>query len=213
MKSRELNTVHNLIATDYILDPIGEGKFRHSFHPKRTDTVYEFIANGAPEVEEGQSYNIGFFIDEEGRNIIDPSCLSKNSEVNPKLSYLFAMEFSKNKGVINKQKNDERVQYDDSQGYYWGPKYAWREYGLVIAQSAFRSYIEEINHPKINCVITNPDNLAQTTNTVAYADVGLKEAISELIESANKVTKAQYKSPLYSKRFSIVGIEAIKDKG
>ncbi len=192
MKSRELNTINDLIASDYKIDPISGGKFRHYFHPKTTNIIYEFVANGAPEIEEGQRYNIGFRVDDENQNIIEMSCLSKNNEVNLILSYLHSMQFSQNKKIINKQKNDDRVEYDKSHGYYWGPKYAWREYGLVMPQSAFRSYIEEIDHPKISCIITNPDNLAQTTSTVAYADAGLEEAISELIKTASKVTKISH---------------------
>ncbi len=211
MKSRELNTIHDLIVTDYKIEPIGGGKFRHFFHPKTTEKIYEFIANGAAELEEGQRYNIGYRIID-GKNIIEPSCLSKSDDVNPLLSYLHAMEFSKSRKIINKRKNDDRVNYDKTNGYHWGPKYAWREYGLVIAKDAFHSYLEEINHPKIACVITNPDNLAQTTNTEAYADEGLENAIALLIQSAEKVSKIHYKSPHYSRRFTIRGIEAITDK-
>lgn len=212
MKSRDLNTIHDLIATDYRIESVGGGKFRHSFHPKTTGTLYEFIANGSPEIEEGERYNIGYRVDSEGRNIIDMSCLSKNNEVNKTLSYLHAQQSSHNKRVINKQKNDDRVKYTASDGYYWGPKYAWREYGLVVPKNAFHAYLEEIKHPTIPCVITNPDNIVQTTETIAYADNGIEKAVSELIRTAEKVTKVHYKSPLYSKRFTIYGIEAITDK-
>jgi hypothetical protein len=211
MKSRELKTTYNLIATDYKIEPIVGGRFRHSFHPKTTDKIYEFEANGSPEIEEGQRYNIGYRVSD-GRNIIEPSSLSKSDEVNPTLSYLYSREISQSKSVINKQKNDDRVACDKSDGYYWGPKYAWREYGLAIPQSAFRAYLDEIGHPKSSCVITNPDDLAHATNTEAYADAGLEEAVSALIESATKKTKVQYTSPLYSKRFAIKGIAAMTDK-
>ncbi|MDA1379582.1 hypothetical protein PCI56_06505 [Plesiomonas shigelloides subsp. oncorhynchi] len=119
MKSRNLSTIYDLIATDYRIEAIGDGKFRHSFHPKTTDTIYEFIANGAPEVEEGQRYNIGYVTDDNGRNIIEISCLSKNTEVNPMISYIYAQQMSKSKHAINKQKNDDRVTYDNSKGYFW----------------------------------------------------------------------------------------------
>ena len=198
MKSRDLNTIHDLIATDYKIEPLGGGKFRHSFHPKTTETVYEFIANGSPEIEEGERYNIGYRVDSEGRNIVDTSCLSKNNEVNKTISYLHAQQFSLNKHVINKQKNDDRVKYTASDGYYWGPKYAWREYGLVVPKNAFRAYLEEIKHPTIPCVITNPDNVVQTSETIAYADAGLENAVSELINTAEKVTKVLYKRVLKS---------------
>ncbi|MGB2924821.1 MAG: hypothetical protein WBB82_05940 [Limnothrix sp.] len=212
MKSRDLNTIHDLIVTDYKIEPIGDGKFRHSFHPKTTNTIYEFVANGSPEVEEAQRYNIGYTVTSDGRNIIDMSCLSKNNEVNTMLSYLHAQSMSRNKHSINKKKNDDRVAYDKSQGYFWGPKYAWREYGLAIPQSAFRAYVEEIQHPSIQCVITNPDKPRQTTKTVAYADTGLEEAIEQLIQTAEKISNVHFKSPLYPQKFTIKGIDAITDK-
>jgi len=212
MKSRELNTIYDLIATDYKIEPIGNGKFRHSFHPKTTDTIYEFVANGSPEIEEGEHYNIGYEVDAESRNIIEMSCLSKNKEVNPMISYLYAQQLSREKHPINKQKNDDRVSYEKSRGYFWGPKYAWRGYGLFMAQPAFRAYLDEINHPKIDCIITNPDKPFQTTPTHAYADAGLEQAASALLTSAIKVTATLYKSSLYSKRFAIYGIDAITDK-
>ncbi|MGL5396061.1 MAG: hypothetical protein ACRDBQ_12440 [Shewanella sp.] len=39
--------------------------------------MYKFIANGTPEIEEGQRYNIGYFIDDNGDKIIELSALSK----------------------------------------------------------------------------------------------------------------------------------------
>lgn len=212
MKSRNLSTIYDLIATDYRIEPIGDGKFRHSFHPKTTDTIYEFIANGSPEVEEGQRYNIGYIVDDRGRNIIDMSCLSKNTEVNSMISYIYAQQMSKSKHEINKQKNDDRVAYDISKGYFWGPKYAWREYGLFMPQDAFRTYLDEIAHPTLECVITNPDKPFQKTNTIAYCDKGLEQAAFNLLSTAKKVTAVLFKSPLYSKKFAIKGIDAITDK-
>jgi len=212
MKSRDLNTIHDIIVTDYKIEPIGEGKFRHSFRPKTTETIYEFEANGASEIEEGEHYNVGYYVDTKGRNIVEPSCLSKNTEINPKLSLIYSRQLSQGKHVINKQKNDERVKHSATDGYYWGKKYAWREFGLVIAKSAFFEYLNELNHAKVPCVTTNPDNPMQTSDSVAFKEEGLAGAVENLIQSAEKVTKVQYKSPLYSKRFTIKGIEAMTDK-
>ena len=169
--------------------------------------------NGTPEIEVGERYNIGYSEDGFGNKVVDLSCLSKNSEVNPNISYLFASQFSAERSRTNRAKNDERVTHEASEGYYWGKKYARREYGLVISKGAFYGYLDEIGHPRVNCLTVNP-NLGFTNNeqSVAYLDDGLEEAMAELIKTAKKVTKVMYKSPLYSKRFSIRGITAISDK-
>ncbi|ENY3129603.1 hypothetical protein ACFXAP_003681 [Vibrio cholerae] len=213
MKSRDLNTIHDLIVTNYQFKSIGEGKFEHSFTPATTDTVYKFIANGSPELEEGERYNIGYYIDDNGDKIIDLSALSKNTEVNPIISLLFAKEIAKEKHAINKGKNDVRVHHDAIDGYYWGKKYAWREYGLVVPKQVSYDYLEEIDFPFVECETINPD-LAFVSNekSIAFKDEGLEKAIDDLIMSAKKVTKTYYKSPLFSRRFTIRGISAITDK-
>jgi hypothetical protein len=212
MKSRELCTIHNVIITDYTIEDIGNAKFRHSFHPQNTDTVYEFIANGTPELIEGERYNIGYKKEPDGRKYVDISCISKNTKVNPIVSYYCAKQASSDKHAVNKEKNDVRVTYEASDDYYWGKKYAWREFGLAIPKNAFFQYLDEINHKKTHCIITNPDDLAQTTSTVAYAEAGLDEAIFKLLTLAEKASPAYFKSPLFSKRFSIRGVDAITDK-
>jgi len=45
MKSRELKTIYDLIASNYQITEIDDGKFLHSFTPMTTDTKYQFIAN------------------------------------------------------------------------------------------------------------------------------------------------------------------------
>jgi hypothetical protein len=213
MKSRELNTIHYLIVSNYKIEPIGNGKFLHSFTPATTETVYKFIANGTPEIEEGQRYNIGYFIDENGDKIIELSALSKNTEVNPTISLLFSKELSKENHNINKGKNDTRVNHHATDGYYWGKKYAWREYGLCIPKDVFYSYLEEIKHPFVECETINPDlQIKSNDKSIAYRDEGLSHAIDSLILSAKKVTARYYKSDLFSRRFTIRGIAAITDK-
>ncbi|WP_110457297.1 hypothetical protein [Shewanella algidipiscicola] len=213
MKSRELKTIHDVIVSDYTIEDMGDGKFLHHFKPKTTNTRYQFIANGTPEVEEGERYNIGYYNDADGNNIIELSCMSKNNEVNPMLSYLYSKQYSKERHVSNKAKNDQRVSHTATDGYYWGKKYAWREFGLAIAQDAFHAYLKDIKHPQVDCTTTNPD-LPYTTNdaSIAYKEEGLATAIEALIASAVKVTKVHYESPLYSKRFTIRGISAVTDK-
>lgn len=212
MKSRELKTIHDLIIRDYHIEPIGDGKFLHSFKPASTDTLYQFVANRTAEVTEGERYNIGYYEDDIGNRIIEPSCLSKNTEVNPMLSYLYATKLSDEKHSVNKAKNDERVSHNAQDGYYWGKKYAWREFGLVIPKDAFYSYLDEINHPKVECITSNPDQQYGNEKSIAYKEEGLANAIKALISSAEKKTKVRYKSPLYSRQFTIRGIEAITDK-
>jgi hypothetical protein len=212
MKSRALKTIHDLIVSDYKIEPIGNGKYIHSFKPSTTRTIYQFEANGTPEVVEGERYNIGYYVDEHGNKIIDISCLSKNTEVNPKLSYLYAKKISEGKHDVNKAKNDGRVNHTAQDGYYWGKKYAWREFGLVISKDAFFAYLKEINHPKVQCFTRNPDMVFGNEPSTAYKEEGLADAVNELISSAVKVTKVRFKSPKYSKQFVILGIEAITDK-
>lgn len=212
MKSRKLKTIHDLIISNYEIHAVGDGKFIHSFKPATTNTRYQFEASGTPEVIEGERYNIGYHEDDNGNKIVDISCLSRSDEINPRLSYLYAMELSKKRGIVNKYKNNDRVNPTVQDGYYWGKKYAWREFGLVISKDAFHSYLQEINHPKIQCIISNPDMSFSNESSIAYREAGLEDAIRELIESAEKVTKVHFKSRLYSKRFIIKGIEAITDK-
>lgn len=213
LKSRELKTIFDLIVTKYQILAIGNGKFEHSFTPSTTNTVYKFIANGTPELVEGERYNIGFFEDAAGNKIVDPSCLSINSEVDKNISFQYASLLSKEKHNSNKLKNDQRVNHTAQDGYYWGKKYAWREYGLFISKDVFYRYLEEINHPMTECLTINPD-LPFNGNeaSIAYKDDGLMDAVKKLVESAERVSKVYFKSPLYSKKFAIRGIQAITDK-
>lgn len=213
MKSRELNTIQDLIVSNYKITSNGDGKFTHTFTPESTDTVYTFTANGTPELEIGEHYSIGFHIDDSGKKIVDLSCVAKNQGVNPTLSYLFAQQEAQDKHTINKEKNDTRVTHNMKDGYYWGKKYAWREFGMVIPKGAFHAYLKEIKHPTTTCVTVNPDlPYMNNDHSIAYKEDGLAKAIEELITSAVQVTSARYESPLYSKRFMIKAISAITDK-
>ncbi len=213
MKSRDLKTIYDLIVTNYRITPIGDGKFLHEFNPKTTDTTYSFIANGIPELIEGERYNIGFKEMESGEKIVDISCISKTSEVNKNISYLYARQMSKEKHQVNKIKNDDRVKHKAKDGYYWGKKYAWREFGLFMSQDAFHQYLDEVGHARIDCITMNPDMpYGAGDASFAYKEEGLEEVIKSLVDSSLKVTKVLFKSPLYSKRFSFKGINAITDK-
>lgn len=212
MKSRELFTIHDLIASNYTITKLTYGNYLHKFTPATTATVYEFEANATPIIVEGERYNIGYTVDSEGRNIIDLSALSLTSQVNPILSFLAAQQIAKGNYAAEKAKNEQRVTHSATDGYYWGKKYAWRMFGTVIAKEAFFKYLDEIGHPSVPCFTRDPDRPYSNDQSTAYKEDGLEEAMQNLIASATKASSAYFKSPLYSKKFAIHGINSITDK-
>lgn len=214
MKSRELHTIYSINITNYKIIKIGgtNDKFYHSFNPKSSNKIYKFIANETPELINNETYNIGFY-KLNGENIVDISSISQNISTSPTLSYNCAKQISKERHKINKLKNDKRVNYaknhTEANEYYWGKKYAWREFGLAISKSAFHNYLKEIGHPIIECKCTSNNFVSLS---IAYKEDNLENAIFNLIKTAKMVTKSLYLSPLYSKKFSIKGISAITDK-
>lgn len=213
MKSRNLYTIHDLIVRDYRISQLPSGKFLHQFKPLTTETLYEFETNGsAAELVNGDRYNIGFVTDPNDRKIIEPSSLGKADTVNKLLSYSAAKQFSLDKLAENQGKNDERVTHQATDGYYWGKKYAWRRFGLVIAQGAFHQYLIDIAHPFVPCKTVSDDiGVYSNQNSIAYKEDGLEEAMDQLIETA--VRNGRYfSSPLSSKEFQIKPINAISDK-
>jgi hypothetical protein len=212
MKSNELHTIHDVIVTDYTITKLPGGTARHQFRPSTTSTIYEFEANAVPVVKEGGRYNIGFTVTPDGRNVIDHSALSPSGLVNPMFSYIAAQQIASEKYDEEHEKNDRRVSHAATEDYYWGKKYAWRIFGACIAKEAFFSYLEEIHHPSVPCITQDSDYPASNTQSIAYAETGLEEAVKRLIASATKVTGAYYKSPLYSKKFAIKGINALTHK-
>lgn len=212
MKSRNLKTVHDLIVTNYRILSIGPGKYLHTFTPRTTGTKYQFVANSTPVLVEGRRYNIGFETTSKGENVVDVDVLSPTDQVNPVISYIAAREFSRAIELSNRQKNDDRVSHSATDGYYWGKKYAWRKYGLVISRDAFDAYLADIKHPFVECVTQDPDTPHLRSSSIAYLDEGLELAISRLVETSVKEGGRYFKSPLYSKRFSIRGLAAITDK-
>ncbi|WP_346396676.1 hypothetical protein [Pseudomonas syringae] len=213
MKSRNLYTIHDLIVTNYSIVPLSSGKYLHQFTPSTTDTVYQFETNnGNAELEEGERYNIGFTTDAAGRKVIEPSSMGKADTVNKFLSYSAAKHFSLDKLVENKGKNDDRVRHRATDGYYWGRKYAWRRFGLVISKNAFYNYLEEIAHPNVPCRTINEDiGVHSNEESIAFKEEGLKDAMDRLIETAERVGR-YFKSPRYTKKFQIRPIPAISDK-
>ncbi|NMY09174.1 hypothetical protein HBO38_12090 [Pseudomonas veronii] len=213
MKSRNLYTIHDLIVRDYTVSPLPSGKFHHQFKPDNTETLYEFETNSsAAELVNGDRYNIGFIIDPSGRKIIERSSLGKADTVNKYLSYSAAKHFSLDKLAENKGKNDDRVTHNAKDGYYWGKKYAWRRFGLVIAQGAFHQYLKDIAHPFVPCKTVSEDvGVYSNQNSIAYKEEGLEEAMDQLIETAERDGR-YFASPLCSQKFQIKPINAISDK-
>lgn len=211
MKSKELHTIHDVIVTDYTITPLPGGMYLHRFRPATTGTWYEFEANAVPVVKEGDRYNIGFTVTPAGKKIIERSALSPSGLVNPMFSYIAAQQIAKEQYAEERGKNDRRVSHAATDDYYWGKKYAWRMFGACIAQDAFHAYLEEIGHPAVLCTTSDPDFPSSNTQSTAYAEIGLDDAVKNLIASAVK-TGAYYKSPLYSRKFTIKGIKAITHK-
>lgn len=213
MKSRELFTTHDLIVTNYMILSLSEDKYLHQFTTKTTGTLYKYISNNdSPIVEENGRYNVGYSKNQQGENVLELSALSKTSEVNPQISYLCAKKISEENHSVNKGKNDERVSHNKTDGYYWGKKYAWRRFGLMLSQNAFCKYLNEINHPSTRCTTSDPSTSHPPSESIAYKEEGLETAIEDLINSSTRQGNRYFKSPLYSAKFQIKGLKAITDK-
>lgn len=212
MKSRNLLTTPNLIASNYTITRLEDGKYLHRFTPQSTSTEYEFCANSTPVIEEGEQYNVGYTVDSNGRNIVEVSALSKASLVNPMFSFMTAQNNAQEIYAAERAKNEQRVKHSATDGYYWGKKYAWRMFGMAIPKNAFFQYLEEINHPSVPCTTSDPDLPYANEDSIAYKEEGLQDAVMNLIASSVSVSPSYYRSPLYSKKFSINGINAITDK-
>lgn len=206
MKSRELFTTPVLIVTNYRITSHLGGKFLHSFTPENTSTIYQFIANQEPVLEEGQRYNIGFSV-ENGVNWVDVSATAKADDVDQYKSHYVARLLGEEKRPIEMQKSNERVQHSATDGYYLGKKYAWRIYGMAVARDTFDAYLEEIKHPSVPW-------LTEGSSSTAYKDDGLSEAMDALIQTSTRVGGNRFSSPLLpsKKWFQIKGIPAITDK-
>lgn len=212
MKARELHTIHDIIITDYTVTALPSGKYMHTFHPATTPTIYQFEGNSAPVLKDGDRYNVGFTLTPAGQRIVDRAAMGKVNTVNKYLSYQAAIQLSTDIEGAERAKNDQRVTHSATDGYYWGKKYAWRMYGLVMAKDAFYAYLDEIKHPSVACTTLNPDlPYSSGDASKAYRDEGLREAMDDLIETAVQAGR-YFKSPLYASKFQIKPIDAITDK-
>lgn len=206
MKSRELFTTPVLIVTNYTITALQTGKFLHRFTPETTSSVYQFIANQEPLLNEGQRYNIGYTV-EDGINWVDMSATAKADDVDPQKSYYVAGLFGEQLRAAEGRKSDERVRHGALDGRYLGKKYAWRIYGMVVARDTFDMYLKDIGHPTVQC-------MTDDTPSLAYKEEGLREAMNALIQSVTRVGGNRFSSPLVSSKkwFQIKGISAITDK-
>jgi len=206
MKSRELHTTPVLIVTDYRVIPHKDGKSLHTFTPESTSTIYQFIANREPLLEEGQRYNVGYNTDK-GVNWVDMSATAKADDVDKDKSYYVSKLLGKEICAAEKNKSDTRVKHKAKSGYYLGKKYAWRIYGMAVGRDTFDSYLVAIGHPTINC-------LTDDSPSIAYLEKGLLSAMDALISSATHKDGNRFSSPLLpsKKWFQIKGLAAITDK-
>jgi hypothetical protein len=211
MKPRELHTVHDVIVTDYAITRLAGGRAIHSFHPATTATVYEFEGNESPVLKEGARYNIGYIVAADGRHIVEPSVLSPSDKIDPLLSFYVAKQYGFQQYDLERANNDQRVSHAGDDDYYWGKKYAWRMFGACIPKTAFYAYLKEIRHPAVPCVTSKEGY--PPSNSTAYAEQGLEQVVFNLITSAIIVGNGPYyRSPLFSKKFTIEGVSAITHK-
>lgn len=104
-----------------------------------------------------------------------------------------------------KAKNDERVIHDAVDGYYWGKKYAWRVFGMMLNKQQFSQFLAEINHPYVACLVkdTRPGQ-NRMNESIAYLEDGLRETMENLVKSSQRITFSKYTSPMYSKQFVLI---------
>lgn len=191
-----------------LLQQILSGKYLHKFTPEHTPTIYQFLANKEPVLEQGQRYNIGYETIN-GINWVDMSATAKADEVNPTVSHDVARQLGEQCCAVESGKSDERVTHAATDGHYLGKKYAWRIYGMAIARNTFDEYLEAINHPRAKC-------LTDGAASIAYKDVAIDSAMDSLIQSCVKVGSAgnRFSSPLLpsKKWFQVKGLSSITDK-
>ena len=208
MKSRELDTTPVLIVSNYTITVDASGKHLHRFTPENTPTVYQFLANQEPVLEEGERYNIGYEA-VNGTNWVDISAIAKADEVNPTVSHYVSRQLGEQSRSVESGKSDARVTHTATDGRYLGKKYAWRIYGMAIARKTFDEYMEAINHPRVSC-------FTDGSPSVAYKDLDIDIAMDSLIQSCVKVGNAgnRFSSPLLPSKswFQVKGLSSITDK-
>lgn len=208
MKSRELHTTPVLIVSNYSITPISSGKYLHKFTPENTSTLYQFVANQEPILQEGEHYNIGYEIIG-GVNWVDTSATAKADDVDPTISHYVARQLGEQLRDIEIGKSNSRVVHSATDDLYLGKKYAWRIYGMAVARDTFDDYMSAINPPQTSC-------LTEGSPSVAYKNTGIDLAMDAFIKSCVKVGNSgnRFSSSLLpsKKWFQIKGLSAITDK-
>ena len=206
MKSRDLHTTPVVVVSNYRIEPHSNGKYLHSFTPETTSTLYQFVANREPLLEEGERYSFGYTVDS-GVNWVDTSAIAKAESVDPDASFYVARLLGEGLREVEARKSDERVTHTSKKGYYLGKKYAWRIYGMAIPRDVFDLYLEHIGHPQVHC-------LTDGSRSLAYLEDGLASAIENLLSSLVRVANNRFSSPLVPQKkwFQVKGISAITDK-
>ncbi|BBD09352.1 hypothetical protein [Desulfovibrio ferrophilus] len=216
MRPRELHNCPGLIASNYKVSRVSAGSFQHEFTPKTTGTIYVvYTSSSAPVVVVGHSYNVGYVPQDNGKRLVDQNDIVEITDVDQlERVTLFEASLAEMGKIFDREKykNDDRVKPHVHGGeYYWGKKYAWRVFGLLLGKGAFHAYLKEVGHPHIDCVVDNPDDRYPAGPSFAYLENGLEDAIRSLIVTAVKEGQ-YYKSPLYSKRFTIKPLGSLSDK-
>jgi hypothetical protein len=206
MRSRELKTVPEVLPANYTFKPLPSGEILHRFTPQSTATVYQFIGPNEPLLEEGHAYNIGYST-VNGINWVDKPAITRADEVNQHLSHRAARERGERNRAEETRKSNQRVRHSATDGRYLGRKYAWRIYGLAVPKRVFYAFMDSYGHPYVECVTNG-------TQSVAYKDAGLADAMDAFISSCVRVSGNRFTSPLLRDRkyFTVNGITAITDK-
>lgn len=106
---------------------------------------------------------------------------------------------------MERAKNDRRVTHEVGTGYYWGRKYAWRVFGMMMKKHQFAQFLAEIGHPTIPCLVRDSrPNQTRLNPSIAYLEDGLRETVERLVRSSSRVSHWEYRSPHFSMPFSLV---------
>jgi hypothetical protein len=215
MRERNVLNCPGLIASNYKIIKTGD-LFFHEFTPQTTQTVYRVVTTSSvPVVEEGEYYNVAYNL-EDGIRLVDPNSIVKITVAGEKeLIRIYEEAFDDKKAFHQREKakNEARVKpYKKDGKYYWGKKYAWRVFGIMLSKDAFYNYLKEINHTTIPCIVFNEDRNDPPGASIAYQEEGIKEAIETLLKTAEPSSGKYYKSPHFSKKFTIKTPDAFFDK-
>lgn len=99
-------------------------------------------------------------------------------------------------------KSERRVIHLAKDGRYLGKKYAWRIYGMALSKKVFSEYLDAIGYPSVPCTTLG-------TQSVAYKEAGLVDAMDKFIDSCTRKGKKRFKSIYLPNKGAFV-VRAIK---